>query len=183
VPKRFIYGLYDPREPEIIMVVGMTKHRQLKWRLNGYIKTARRGCTAPSHRWVLKLLKQGVQPQIRLLATTDTKRWRASEKRFITIWRKKNLKLLNRLNGGTGGRGGKVLKYCRKCGAKRLLKNDRRWCTRCKRAYMQAHGPAYNRKRWSNPKNVARQLTYMRLHYLARKLGLTVAQYRATPAA
>jgi hypothetical protein len=206
VSERFIYGLYDPRQPEIVMVVGETK-QLLRQRLNAYISYAQFGLSRPSLDWVRKLLSEDARPAIRLLATTSVKNWRRCERRFITIWRKRNLQLLNVHRGGNGHEGTATKLICEKCGSKRRRVRTRAtfYCPTCanEASRQQRRTPEYRKwhrsyqRKWrhtqkgrtsryewwrryvSKRSNRMKANAWNRDYRYARKLGLTVAEYRA----
>lgn len=64
--KIFIYGLVDPRQPEVIRYVGQT--RNISNRLNGH--THQRG-NGPKAKWMQQLRRDGVKPVAVLLEETD----------------------------------------------------------------------------------------------------------------
>jgi len=138
IGRRFIYGLYDPRNPKLVMVVGETS-RTIEQRLSVYLCQAQRKRRLdrrkmPSEFWILKLLDAGIRPGIRLLATTSDKHWQTSERRFITIWRRKNPTLLNKHRGGNGRDVGPVKLICDKHNRRRVLLPSGQWlCHICAR--------------------------------------------------
>jgi hypothetical protein len=222
--KRFIYGLFDPRNPDVVMVVGETKKR-LSYRRAMYVahakyKSAKGRRLVPSERWVVELLMQGVEPGIKLLARTSDTNWRSCERRFITIWRKKNPRLLNVHDGGNGPCDGAPTVLCKNCGAKKVQWADgSRGCRTCKAAGMRRSNrklgspwnrlpskrkymSGYNRvnkvkhrRYWRRVNNSkagraahkkwykANGAAYFRDRYQAKKVGLTVAEYRQRLAA
>jgi|SRR5882724_10571734 len=131
-----IYGLYDPRRPEVVMCVGKTRQHRLTYRLTSYVAEARRGRNIKSLHWVRALLSDGVRPKIRLLATTTVRNHKKCERRFITIWKKRNPQLLNVLGGGDGQDDGRPKLSCDKCGTKRMRQpSGFRYCPKCRSAW------------------------------------------------
>lgn len=190
---RYIYGLYDPRNPDVVMCVGETK-QALTARLSSYIADARRGrkklAALP---WIQTLLAQGIKPQIKLLAVTDDRNWRRCERRFISIWRKRNPALVNRHRGGNGTEDGKPKVFCDKCGTQRKrYECGLAVCPKCLKAYQTEYRKTRNgresqRKTNATPQAIARRITHgrtakarewMRDYYPAKQAGFTVAQYR-----
>lgn len=186
------------------MCVGVTK-KSIHVRLSNHVAHAlrRRQNLVPSQKWILELLAAGVRPKIRLLATTDDRNWRPCEKRFITIWRRKNPQLLNVLDGGNGPDRGSPKLICEKHGTKRRrYAGGQRKCRECEREYQNT--PEYRaylsgyRKRSTRlrayrrspkarrymrqylraPKWKRYMRNWARMSRAAKKLGLTVAQYR-----
>jgi hypothetical protein len=98
------------------MVVGKTK-LALRWRLDGYIASARRDRKRgrrlrKSFVWILQLMRDGVRPAIRELEQTDVKNWKSLERFYIEFWRRANPGLLNEKNGGDGPDLGRFKKTC-----------------------------------------------------------------------
>lgn len=181
------------------MQVGETKST-LSYRLHNHISKAKRNerlgrTLSPCQRWILRLLEMGRRPGIKLLATTTRQHWKATERLFIRLWRKKNPGLLNVLNGGDGPDTKEVKVFCDKCGTRRRrVPSGHSYCPQCyqqwsrrspkcqayRRAYKRSPKGrvarrAYNRVYNRSPK----RRTYWRERYHARKLGITVAEYRA----
>jgi len=69
-----VYALMDPRCPDVIRYVGVTKQK-LAQRLIGHVKAAREGACWPVSNWTRKLLASGVRPVgVVLECTEDRKR-------------------------------------------------------------------------------------------------------------
>ncbi len=100
--ERHVYGLYDPRQPDVVMYAGITK-RGAQTRLQGHIKTAREGGTYPVSVWIRSLLKIGLEPKVKLLVDDKTPLWSCVETFFIKHWRALNPGLLNLTDGGEPG--------------------------------------------------------------------------------
>lgn len=141
--KAFIYGLYDPGKPEVVMVVGKTV-RTLSQRLAGYVskvgyELSKSRKLSSAHKWVNDLLIAGIRPGIRILETCKNKNWRSREKRSISIWQKRNPKLRNSHSGGAGA-DIKGIKYICECGEKRVCRKSGRWfCKSCTHRYNVSH--------------------------------------------
>lgn len=126
-----IYGLVDPRNPDLVMYVGKTK-RELGFRLNGHIHLARRNdrlnkLLTACQWWILQLLRDGIRPEIVLLLVA-VDNWQACEKQFVAKYREVNPSLLNVLSGG-GGDPAEWRKIC----LKHKVRRDRSGCWVCNR--------------------------------------------------
>jgi hypothetical protein len=92
-----VYGLFDPREPGLMMYVGKTK-RRLQRRLLQHLGLARNHVGSERlSSWMRQLLTEGVEPGIKALCLGDADK----ERQIIRLWRRRNPKLLN---VGVGGR-------------------------------------------------------------------------------
>jgi hypothetical protein len=167
-----IYGLYDPRKLKEIRVVGKTK-QSLEQRLAGYVYEARRKRRLarrlqPSHVWVLTLLDAGILPGIRLIETCQPNTWKRCERRKITFFRNQGHRLLNVHKGGNGREDGSPKRICDECGGRRKRKrNGSYYCRPCYRAWRRTIARDYD-------------LAYKRDDRRAKKLGITVKQFRTT---
>lgn len=185
--RRYIYGLYDPREPGVVMFVGetvMSLRKRLACHLSNARRKPKRGLgLSPSDRWVLRLAVQGVRPEIRLLATTTDANWRRAERRFISIWRAKNPDLLNKHKGGNGREHGYTKTFCDKCGTRRVPKSyTELHCPTCftlwRRKYERSpKRKAYKRAYQRSPKYRAYSRTYQR----SPKMRAYKRAYKRTP--
>lgn len=112
--KAYIYGLFDPRCPDVIWYVGKTNNQRT--RLQYYRKDK---STTPVYKWFRRLQAEGSEPQLKVLEVCPFSEWKEREIAAIVLHRKKNLLLLNKLDGGNGTsvKGRKEL--C-ECGAKRI---------------------------------------------------------------
>lgn len=166
-----IYGLYDPRKPKEIRVVGKTK-RSLEQRLAGYVSEARwkrrlGRRIQPSHVWVLELADFGLRPGIRLIQACDRRTWKARERRSIRLHREHGHRLLNVHLGGNGREDGSPKRICDKCGARRKRRaNGSYYCLACYAAWRRTTARAYD-------------LAYKRDDRRAKKLNPTVKEFRA----
>ena len=102
-----VYGLYDPRSPDDIKYVGKTIH-SLNYRLNQHKRnlyniTIDKKLTY-KERWITKLIREGVQPGIKLLEECATEEL-AYEQEVVWIQNliKQGHKLTNTAKGGRGG--------------------------------------------------------------------------------
>jgi len=104
-----IYGLYDPRDPEIIRYVGKTQ-MTIQKRLQGHIDEARsnKSKTYKIH-WIQKLLKENIKPLIKVLEFCDENNWQEKE----IFWIAKLNNLTNSTIGGEiiGCRNVPIVKY------------------------------------------------------------------------
>ena len=91
-----IYGLFDPREPDIIKYVGKTK-MSLRKRLQAHIDESRRKLngTYKIH-WVNSLCKENIKPDIKILEICTEDNWQEREK----YWIKTLTNLTNSTEGG-----------------------------------------------------------------------------------
>lgn len=115
----YIYGLYDPRQPEIMMYIGKTNNPYS--RLHYHRKDAKYHASNPTPvwKWILGIQAEGIEPHFRVLEECIFSRWKEREIAFIALWREKNSKLLNRLAGGNGSDVRSKKLYCDKCGTER----------------------------------------------------------------
>jgi hypothetical protein len=93
-----IYGLFDPRNPDVIMYVGKgpAVRAQCHWRNFINRDTA---CNGRLLRWFASLLADGVKAQWQFIEKNVTD-WEEREKHWIAHWREKNPQLCNVLDGG-----------------------------------------------------------------------------------
>lgn len=125
----YIYGLYDPRRPEIMMYVGKTNNH---WsRLYYHRKNAKSEKSFTPKQWFRDLQSQGIEPQIKVLERCPFSEWRAREIALIAEWRIKNPNLLNKHAGGNGTDVKGKKEFCDKCGAKRYLLTPTDTTLRC----------------------------------------------------
>lgn len=96
--KIFIYGIFDPNEPNEIRYVGKTK-KNVEKRLNEHIYLSKREKKRPLYLWIKKLLNNNVKPIIKIIEETDDINWAIKETYWIKLHRK-NGKLLNLTDGG-----------------------------------------------------------------------------------
>ena len=113
----YIYGLYDPRKPSVIVYVGKTNNHYTRL---GYYKKGAYTVSTPVYKWVRSLLETGIEPKIKVIEKCKFENWKIRERRLISIWRKKNKNLLNILNGGDGSAVKGIKEFCDKCGIKRV---------------------------------------------------------------
>jgi hypothetical protein len=94
-----IYGLSDPRDPELIMYVG--KSDDPPARLGVHLTTARRylNNVQPKYLWMRSILSQ-VKPIITVLEVCLAAEWKARERHHVSLWRAKNPLLTNVARGG-----------------------------------------------------------------------------------
>lgn len=113
--KAYIYGLYDPRIPDVIWYVGKTNNPRT--RLQYYRKDS---STTPVYRWFRRLQSEGSEPKLRVLEECPFAEWKDRERAVISLYRKKNLLLLNKLDGGNGTEVKGRKEFCSICGTKRI---------------------------------------------------------------
>jgi hypothetical protein len=94
-PSICIYGLIDPRNPELVQYVGKAVNpetrlrRHIKYPDNGLVRT-----------WVNTLAAEGLQPNFVEIEKVTEGTWVDREKYWITEWRHRNKGLLNVHPGG-----------------------------------------------------------------------------------
>jgi hypothetical protein len=86
-----IYALTDPRIPEAVRYVGVTRQK-LSIRLIAHVHTAKYGGHLPVHRWIKKLLDAGVRPLATVVEETED---RMREKHWMLHYAKQGMRLLN----------------------------------------------------------------------------------------
>lgn len=106
--KTFIYGLFSPEDPDVIMYVG--KANCPKERLRGHLcESAVSGRKLPVHCWIASLRKRELLPELVILEEVslldDPDAWEERETYWIAEWRKLNLKLKNATAGGKSFKG------------------------------------------------------------------------------
>jgi hypothetical protein len=89
-----IYGLYCPRTGALRYI---GKARRASARLRQHLRECRRR-DYPVHRWIRKLLAEGLMPRVEVLARTPD--WRTAEREAIQKARAEGLDLLNVADGG-----------------------------------------------------------------------------------
>ena len=100
-PGILIYGLFDPRTPNVIMYVG--KANNAGKRLRTHIREARNAkCPTRKAKWILSLLAADVHPSVCILETVTRSNWRSRERYWIAHWRRLNPCMLNLADGGNG---------------------------------------------------------------------------------
>lgn len=101
-----IYGLYDPRElvnGEIENIRYVGKADISLDRLSVHIQEAKRGTTKdPKYRWIRKLLRDGVEPEMLILCRPPIDCWKGTEQQVIDVLRTEGHNLLNITEGGDG---------------------------------------------------------------------------------
>lgn len=103
-----IYGLYDPKDRQL-RYIGKTKHL-LSTRLSQHISEAVKHGKTHRHKWINKLLNEGVRPSIKLLEKITESEWEEAEKKWIASCRKQGLNLVNETDGGESPVGRKLSK-------------------------------------------------------------------------
>lgn len=94
-----VYCLFDPREPDVVKYVGVTRGR-IRLRLLGHIKGSF-GKESHLHksRWIRKIISSGTYPEIRLLCDVEEYSWQDAERSFIALYKGT---LTNLTAGGNG---------------------------------------------------------------------------------
>lgn len=93
-----IYGLFDPRSPDMVMYVGKGGEKRA---LSHWKRFVSRGeaQNALQRRWFAQLLTDRVLPVWRFLEENVVD-WQAAERKWIAYWREKNPGLCNVADGG-----------------------------------------------------------------------------------
>jgi hypothetical protein len=97
----YIYALAHPLTCEIRYV---GKAVDPPDRLARHMKGAGHGRT-PVSRWLGKLVRHGLQPQLQILAEVDDDVWQIHERMWIAALRESGTRLLNQTDGGDGASG------------------------------------------------------------------------------
>lgn len=95
-----IYGLYDVKEPEVIMYVGATNNpdaRLFDHKQNNYIVRL-----SKKESWVKEINESGGSIGLKVLEVTPEESWRDAERKWIAHYRSINPNLTNRTRGGDG---------------------------------------------------------------------------------
>lgn len=98
--KTIIYGLVDP-QTKLCRYVGKTKGTA-KGRLKAHISDSRRNNVVPRFRWIIKLAKNGLAPEVIELETVEDGMWQEAEQFWICYMRGLGSPLLNATDGGDG---------------------------------------------------------------------------------
>jgi len=80
--KSFIYGLFDPRTPEIIRYIGRTKNMKIRLASHLYKKFSWDKKT----KWIKSLRSIGLKPCIKLIDTVPTEEVKLIEKGYIKFF-------------------------------------------------------------------------------------------------
>ncbi len=120
-----IYGLFDPRIPDVIWYVGKTNNART--RLQYYRKDK---STTPVYKWFRRLQAEGSEPKLRVLETCPFGEWKDCERAAIALHRKKNLLLLNIFDGGNGTAVKGRKEFC-ECGEARIRLHSSDTSLRC----------------------------------------------------
>lgn len=161
--KAYIYGLRDPRIPDVVWYVGKTNnhHNRLQYHLKD-AKANRK--PTPVQKWISRLQTEGVKPILSTLTECPFSEWKQTEREFISQYRKKNLLLINKMDGGNGtGVKGKK-EFCDDCGTKRihLYPSDGSLrCPICRKARRSGY-----MKSW-HEKNPTYNSEYLKVYYQA----------------
>jgi hypothetical protein len=100
-----VYFLADPGEPLVPRYVGQTWDR-LEQRLGEHIRSARRGSSTYSARWIRTILDRGLRPEITVLSSSSTKEGLSFQERaWIDGYRAGGARLCNLTDGGEGNLG------------------------------------------------------------------------------
>lgn len=95
----YIYGLIDPITNEI-RYVGKTN--DIQSRLQDHIRYAKNGQKNYKSNWIRKLLRQSLEPKIKILQEVPANDWQKYEKLWISKLIDLGIKLTNKTRGGDG---------------------------------------------------------------------------------
>lgn len=156
--RTFIYGLECPIE-KVIRYIGKADDPEV--RFVNHITTAKTGALDHHNaRWIRKLLRQGLRPELKILAEVkDGERWQDIERRFIADAKKQGWRLTNVLAGGEGG-----------C-----------YIDPADRAAVSAKMSAGIRKAWADPKKRQRFLDGARAPDVVKRRSLAMTERNADP--
>ncbi len=93
----FVYGLFDPRAPEVIMYVGQSYYDPRE-RLKGHIGEAKfqTAYVNTRQKWIRSLLKASLEPGVRTLEfCPDKATANQREQYWVAVWEEKNPLLCN----------------------------------------------------------------------------------------
>ena len=130
----YIYGLFDPRIPDVIWYVGKSNNPHIRFQYHK--KAARKeNNNSPVQKWFRRLQAEDSEPRFRILETCPFSEWKERERAMISLHRKKNLLLLNVWDGGNGADVKGQKEFC-ECGEKRvqLYPTDTLRCPICRKA-------------------------------------------------
>lgn len=98
----YIYGLYDPRNPDLIRYIGKANNPDK--RLREHLGTRGLRVKSKKNSWIKSLLNQGVVPIIKVLEVVPLEKWEEAECRWVKEQR--GLYPESLTNGTDGGMGG-----------------------------------------------------------------------------
>ncbi len=93
-----IYGLFDPREPEVVKYVGYTGYNA-EYRLQQHVAEAKQNKQNYRCNWIRSLLNVGIRPEVKVLEIVSESTWQEREKHWIDIFAD------SVTNGTAGGEG------------------------------------------------------------------------------
>lgn len=97
-----IYTLSDPRTPTDVRYVGVT-HEDPRKRLVRHVSLARKGGRQyHSVKWMATLVRDGVEPFLRVIETGEGIGWEEAERRWIAWHKAAGFSLTNHAEGGRG---------------------------------------------------------------------------------
>lgn len=92
-----IYGLFDPRHPDVIRYIGKTK--EIKKRLRSHLVEAKRNGGTYKRNWIRSLLADGITPFTCVLTEVPINTWTETERMYISKFKET---LTNATCGGEG---------------------------------------------------------------------------------
>lgn len=104
-----IYGLFDPRQPDVVMYVGKGNERRVTFHWQEFINHRKASNGLLLH-WFNQLQADGVRPEWRFLEVVDDAAWEGAEIKWIAYWREHNPKLCNLAKGGNSPAGKGIIK-------------------------------------------------------------------------
>lgn len=96
----FIYALVDPREPEIVRYVGKAWNVEIRRRQ--HLSATHLAANTYKDRWIKKLLRAGVEPQVIIIECVLRAMWGDRERYWIAHYRRLGSRLTNSTRGGAG---------------------------------------------------------------------------------
>ncbi len=100
-----VYGLYDPKN-DSLRYIGKTNN--LKIRFSRHLRDAKKGVRTHAHRWIAKLLLDGLQPVARVIQECFSgENSLEAEVYWIRFFRSSGHNLCNLTDGGEGALGAK----------------------------------------------------------------------------
>jgi len=100
----YIYGLFDPREPEHIRYVGKSNADRIRGRIHTHKKSVLYEKSKVNYRlnWLKKLEKQQVKFEYRIIEVCTSLNWQEKERYWIKKLKEEGHKLTNSTAGGDG---------------------------------------------------------------------------------
>ena len=103
-----VYKLLDPREPEAVRYVGITKNgieHRLRRHLSQATRSTRGLTSGHKFTWIRSLLSAGVVPIVQLIEIVSPLEWQDRERYWISKFKAEGHRLTNATDGGEGTMG------------------------------------------------------------------------------